>query len=528
MTTKYTSRVSFVLLFSAASSFGAVANLGVTFWQQFDKNKRVDPGAQVAWEIGVHNSGPDAADARLTVSLPPGARFVSINEAAWTCDGADATVVCTRHLGVTSFAGDFFDLTIAAADDARGSDGVVGLKIESDAIDPLPESNHDSARLTVYHTFTVTTPDDFGAGSLRDTIQRANEECDGALPCKIRFDAAMRIVPQAPLPAIRGCDVLVDGGVYDPSHYLRNRYFDQARRVEIAGNTAGATGGIVIASQCGTRAGGVELRGLAIGGFAGNGVDIQPSDHTITVDGCFIGTDATGSVAAPNGGRGIAASAPKASLDVRDSLIAGNGRSGVALYGIASAGLNGNLIGIRFGGLPMANGASGIYADSGTVRLGFNTIVYNHDMGVAVGPHAQHVASNSDYIVGNGGIAIDWLLDGPSPLPGLPPVPRLTDAFYDPATKSTIVRGVLPITIFTPKMFYAVRPILSAGDYQGGIATWPQTGLISTNRLDDIPFELRLRGDLTGQRIGAQSISYLFPDSEDSDASEFGAAIVVR
>jgi hypothetical protein len=37
-------------------------------------------------------------------------------------------------------------------------------------------------------------------------------------------------------------------------------------------------------------------------------------------------------------------------------------------------------------------------------------------------------------------LAIDWLLDGPSNLSGLPPVPRLTDAFYDPAPTSVIIR----------------------------------------------------------------------------------------
>src|SRR6266850_5381631 len=72
---------------------------------------------------------------------------------------------------------------------------------------------------------------------------------------------------------------------------------------------------------------------------------------------------------------------------------------------------------------------------------------YNREFGVAVGPAAQHYYAVGDYIVFNGGLAIDWGLDGPTAQDGggrMPPVPRLLDAYYDPARNETVVAGVLP------------------------------------------------------------------------------------
>jgi hypothetical protein len=528
MAMKYTRRVTIVALFVAASAFASTADLHIRLDAIDPWDRRVDPGASVTYKFWALSSGPDPVEARFVMPLPPGARFASVSDARWRCSADANTLTCTKSMKPPmDYYDSFFDINIVAPDDTKGSITDTTARVESDAFDPHPDSNSARSQLTVFHTFTVTTPDDFGMGSLRAAIEQANDECDGALPCKIRFDHAMHVAPKSPLPAISGCDVTVDGGAYDPYHFQRNRYFDQARRVAITGDQAGSGSGLAVASQCGTRVGGVILRGLAIGGFSENGIDVRPeNDHGVTVDGCFIGTDAAGETAVPNGLRGVSANAPKGSLNVNNSLIAGNRRSGIALYNIQHANISGNLIGVRFGAIPMPNGASGAYVDGGFVRFNSNAIEYNHEFGVAVGPHAARVISENDYIIANGGLAFDRGLDGPSTTPGLPPVPRLTDAFFDAANRYTVVRGVLAVTPLTQKGFYAVRFFLSAGDYEGGIQIWPQTNLISAE--GEVPFEIRLSGDRTGQRIGAHSVMYVFPDGPPVDSSEFSASIVVR
>src|SRR2546423_15009237 len=156
----------------------------------------------------------------------------------------------------------------------------------------------------------------------------------------------------------------------------------------------------------------------------------------------------------------------------------------------------------------MPNGASGVYVDGcHSVRFNANAIEYNREFGIAIGPHAKHVVSDGDYIIANGGLAIDWGLDGPSGGGGgIPPVPRLTDAFFDAAKGGTVVRGVLPLAL-PPQGYYSVRLLLSDGDYEGGIVL-PEKGSNTTFKSGQIEFEILLPGDRTGRRIAAESIFY--------------------
>jgi hypothetical protein len=490
---------------------------------------RVDPGTKMTYSFNVYDSGPDPANARLTLQFPAGTRFVGVSELRWQCSAnAAAVVVCTRRLEPSAYGHEPpLDIDIIAPEDPRGVNTTVKAQIESDVPDPNPGTNVAYALITVYRTFMVNTPNDFGAGSLRATIEQANAECDGDVPCKIRFDRAMRILPRTPLPALSNCNMTIDGGTYyelDPVPL--NRYFDVPRRVELAGDDVNSGSGILVASTCNKPyLAGITVRGLAIGGFPENGVEVR-GDASVSVEGCFIGTNANGTAAAPNALRGISANAPKGFLVVSNSLIGANGRSGIAMWSIEEATLYGNLIGVRFGGIPMPNGASGVYVDRAhKVRSQKNAIEYNREFGFAIGPHAAHVASDGDYIIANGGLALDWGLDGPSGgQSGMPSIPRLTDAFFDPAAGGTVVRGVY----VPPAAGYAnVRLFLTDGDYEGGLLL-PQLGVTTKYTPVEVQFEILLQGDRTGKRISAQSIVYPSAFDPFIDSSEFSASIVVR
>jgi len=489
----------------------------------------IDPGGPVTYRYYAANTGPETVEARLIQPLPPGAHFVAVSHPDWTCSEGAGEVVCRRTLKPpTDYYDAFVSITISAPEDPAGGRFSWTTRLESDADDPTPLTNRvEPVTLVVYHALMVTTPDDFGDGSLRAIIERANVECDATLPCKVRFAGPMRIAPRAPLPAITACDLLIDGGARGS--------FDVARTVEISGAEAGSGSGFRIESQCRAngRGGAVELRALAINSFRDNGVDVgEPMDTAITVSGCFIGTDPAGTIALPNGLRGISADARKAEVHVYGSLIAGNARSGVALWNVEFGDLAANLIGIRYGGAPLPNGASGVYINGGFLRLSSNTIEYNRDFGVAVGPGAGRVVSEHDYIHENGGLAIDWGLDGPTSIEAsgrMPPVPRLIDAFYDPATRRTTVRGVIPAGAF-PAGFHSVRAYIGgadAPDFGGGLEARSQAAFVPASG-KETAFEIVIAGDFRGARMTALTLLYSFLDGPPVAASEYSAGILVR
>jgi hypothetical protein len=527
MSRKYTKAFFAGTLLLLASSVSAAVDLKL-FWQDssLPRTPLVEPGAEATFVYWYAAS--NTVDARIIHPLPAGGRFLRWSDPRWSCVAGTDAVTCTRHIEFVENPSDrFLKLSFVASDDPEGLIWSGSPRIESDEPDPTPADNAVSVTLTVYRTFTVTTPDDFGAGSLRDAIERANGACNGALPCKIRFAEPMRIAPSSPLPRVTACDLLIDGGGGEGRRI--DRGFDVPRRVEISGENAGPANGFTMASPCGDYRVSPALRGLAIHSFLGNGVLVEEPAQYVRIDRSSIGTDATGTVAHPNI-RGISVDAPEAYLEVNDSLISGNSRSGIAIWRGKGGPLRGNLIGVRFGGIPLPNGASGIYTNDGWLALNGNAIEYNHDFGVAVGPGAKSLSSVGDYITLNGGIAIDWGLDGPTPNEGrgrMPPVPELLDAYYDRARNETVISGVMAAGS-SPHNFYQIHIYAAAGDFEGGIhlPLWSGPGWVEAGT--NVPFVVTVRGDQTGRTITAAAFRYTTLDFSPMDISEFSAGIVVR
>ena len=524
---KYTG-AGFSLLFLLFLLVPAASASDVAIGLRSVSKTRLEPGEQVSYQYYYRRGGP-FEEIRVIHAMPAGARLLSWNDPHWACAQGAGAVTCSRNRYLFNDP-DTLTLTIAAPDDPAGLVFAGTARIESEEPDPSTLDNEARWTMTVYHTFTVTTPDDFGAGSLRDALERANAECDGKLPCKVRFAEPMRIAPQSPLPRFTACDTVIDGGGYDGT--TRNRSFDQPRRVEISGEDVGSGSGLVVASSCGDSfRSGPTIQGLAIHSFPENGINVEdPAHPDVLIVGCSVGTDATGTVAKPNGLRGISVAAPRAATTIQDCLVAGNARSGVALWSAGSVDLMGNLIGVRFGGVPLPNGGSGVFVNGGWVRSRHNAIEYNRDFGIAVGPGARHFVSEQDYIVLNGGIAIDWGLDGPTSTDSagrMPPVPILLDAFYNPPRGRTVVRGILPVDATTPRDFYALRIYASADDYQGGVALLPYRPLGRAVG-QPIEFQLELFGDYAGQVLTANTLRYPQADFGPDDSSEFSAGIRVR
>jgi hypothetical protein len=118
---------------------------------------------------------------------------------------------------------------------------------------------------------------------------------------------------------------------------------------------------------------------------AGNGLS---QSHTIRNN--YIGTDATGTAALPNAGRGITMAANSSGVLIHDNLVSANGSDGVAVLDSPFPGtaVIGNGIGIGIAGQPLGNGGHGV-------------LVANNATGVTVGarllfaPTAAAIANNA-------------------------------------------------------------------------------------------------------------------------------------
>jgi len=165
------------------------------------------------------------------------------------------------------------------------------------------------------NTFTVTTTADNGsntsptAGSLREAIVNANNSGGGNINFSIpgsdpNCNATTHVCTITPvtrsLPDITA-PVTIDG--YTQPGASPNTLADGDNAVllvELNGNGASGLSGLNITSPNCT------VRGLIINGFNVNGIALYESAATNThIEGNFIGTDATGTVANSNGNAGI-------------------------------------------------------------------------------------------------------------------------------------------------------------------------------------------------------------------------------
>ena len=150
--------------------------------------------------------------------------------------------------------------------------------------------SHDAALAA---TYTVTNTNDSGAGSLRQAITDANASAGlDTIAFNIPGSGVHTITPGSVLPTITD-PVVIDGYSQPGSSPNTLAVGDDAvLQIELDGNGAGYYG-LTISG------GGSTIKGLVIGGWGFNSVvfDILTNGGN-TIQGCFIGTDPTGSVAA--------------------------------------------------------------------------------------------------------------------------------------------------------------------------------------------------------------------------------------
>ena len=499
-----------VLLFLSTTAFAQFDALTMSF----GPIERIGDSDIANSFVTVHNSSyldvPNVyVRVNLTNSYVPETTYIGgQNDELWTCqnDETPFRLVCSAPL-------------IPAGQSVRLQLYVGPIKPESrvtlsgNAIWQWYEAQPFSETVTQTRSFGrevgVTNSGDAGPGSLRAAIEYANDACTrDAVPCRIvfRIDAPVpergwfTILPNTPLPAITSAPhIEIDG----------------ASQTLFSGDTNPlgpevALDGSALYFGHGLEIGGTGIavvRNLTIGGFPWNGIAVTRDSYARSViEGNYIGTDATGARALPNGGRGITFDLPASEFDVINNIVSGNARSGVFIAGAYSVTLEENTIGRGSDGRPLPNGAAGVLIGPQVTEalLRRNTIANNTKFGVAVATEAAQFALVDNSITGNGFIGIDRGLDGFSGYENndfdvyhakIPP-PRVMSATFNPAANRTTIIGTYndandywgrwKITLFRN----------TVNDGQGEFVLGHTAAISGT-------FRLELPGDLRGQFITA-------------------------
>jgi len=358
----------------------------------------------------------------------PGQRFLGGFDVT---TGADGLATLTESFTAADLPAGW--VVTATATDAEGNTS------EFSQCAPFPDN-----------ALVVSTTADDGPGSLRGALLAANglpgtqtvtfniPSSDGG--CS---DGTCTIQPESFLPAING-PVVIDGST-QPGAICDGETVEV--RIELNGRDQLDSGLYFRGISRGS-----TVRGLAIGGFtdahparSGTGLSFldgyrfRDPDGRHTIECTYIGTDASGLVARPNGtGLFLFSDSTAVGTPGRGNVIGGNTKSGLSIVG-ARVVVQGNAIGIGADGTtPLGNGEHGIRlgqseSRSGQRRMAYETriggiepgeanqIGHNGEDGVAVQVSERHSILGNTFLA-NAGLAIDLgddgITDNDVPAPG--------------------------------------------------------------------------------------------------------------
>jgi len=263
---------------------------------------------------------------------------------------------------------------------------------------------------TLLSTFTVINTGDTGPGSLRQAILDSNADTAGenTIGFAIPGQGVQTIAPLSALPPITQA-VLIDS--FSQPGYAGTPL------IEIAGNQAGATDGLVITGS------GVTVRGLDINNFfQGAGIHITGSGATGDwIYGDFLGTDPTGTQAEPNaygveidGGATdnlVGTNGDGVGDATERNLISGNLFAGVWITGQGTSGnaAAGNWIGTDITGAVALNNGTQAVGDSQGNVFGGGVAISGGASGNRIGTDGNSVddVGQQNVIAGSNNDAID-------------------------------------------------------------------------------------------------------------------------
>lgn len=392
-------------------------------------------------------------------------------------------------------------------------------------------------------SFVVTNTADSGGGSLRSAIEQSNSsDCIVNYPCEIVFRIAelpppsgvFSIQPRSPLPPLQHSSVTLDGGTQRTFAGDSNPVGPE---IEINGSLCGECNGLEVRPGT-TKVQGLLIRELTINGFSGDGILVSSPDLTTTatayIDGCYIGTDPTGTHAVPNAGSGIRFvngfgltgqwTAFLRTRPAAPNLISGNGRDGITseLGGYFTS--HGSLIGTDISGLyPIPNGENGVRTRAGS-ELRSNTIAFNRDRGVLITNPDHQNAMVRNQIHSNGSLGVDLFGDGVTEngTPGTQNAPEIISARAEGNETRVVLK--LDSTRLRGNVAYLVS--IHSGSFTDAQGRGEGKTVETSRFLEggETSFEFVIRRNLAGKFLSATAVKFerfaLYPLGTSSEFSK--------
>ncbi len=250
--------------------------------------------------------------------------------------------------------------------------------------------------------FTVTNTADYGDGSFRQAIHKANQNPGSSITFNIEGKGPHTIKPLSQLPIILSARTIIDG--------TTQQGFTKGPQLILNGdNSPAEIGLIVVGNAC-------IIKGLTVQHFKNAGILILGPQGNTTISGCYVGTDESGSAPASNGyGIRILGSSNNTiggQTTNERNIIAGNKQSGIDIQtagrDISNNSIKGNYIGIAANGqLEVPNKTAGITLGSNDGSYVKNTIIggttsesnmINHDNGIFIGTNAINNTIDGNFI----------------------------------------------------------------------------------------------------------------------------------
>ena len=253
------------------------------------------------------------------------------------------------------------------------------------------ESAKEVHKISSPFLFPITNTNDVGSGSLRQAIIDANV-AGGTITFNIPGAGVHTISPLSVLPSLAN-SVIIDGYTQpgaSPNTNPPGQGDNALILIDLSGAAAppnsNFSGLTLSADGCG-------VRGLAINSFQSDAIEVYSNDNV--VQGNFIGTDATGTVALPNGASG------NGGVSVGDG---GNNTIGGTTPGARNL-ISGNIGDGIFVGFAIETTVQGNFIGtdvSGTVALG------NTERGVSINANVQ----GSNHLIGGTTTAARNIISG--------------------------------------------------------------------------------------------------------------------
>jgi uncharacterized repeat protein (TIGR01451 family) len=248
----------------------------------------------------------------------------------------------------------------------------------------------------------LTTPGE--QCTLRAAIGLANSERVAGVVDEIHFNIGtghQTISPSSPLPTIED-PVIIDGTTQSG--------FSGSPLIELNGSNAGnGADGLRIT------AGGSTVRGLVIGSFRGQGIEILTNGNN-RIEGNFVGTDVTGNLDRGNTQQGLlianaANNTVGGTTAGARNVISGNGFAGIEITRSNTGGsdtsgnhIAGNIIGLNAAGTAdLGNSQHGVLVNgaSGNTIGGTTNAERNIISGNSVGVQISQLRATSNVVLGN-------------------------------------------------------------------------------------------------------------------------------